>query len=236
MTKQQIIILAALACAALCVLAGGAYVVISEERTWQRENATAMALAIEVPTISEIPAPTNTPILKPTPTNTPTPFLFSDNPKLYLPSESDMPQGWQLQPESSGPMWGGYHILYENRDNLWNAKTFGLDFFIVLSPSEEQAQSIFRRWTSEGEFVNALAELGEMESTYISVPNVDESAAFRGSMSSDRSGPFPIDQSAIIFRVKNAVAWVQVMSPIDNPRGLQEALYYVSLITEKLSE
>jgi hypothetical protein len=32
MTKQQIIILAALACAVLCVLAGGAYVVISEER------------------------------------------------------------------------------------------------------------------------------------------------------------------------------------------------------------
>jgi hypothetical protein len=42
MTKQQIIILAALACAVLCVLAGGAYVVISEERTWQWEGATAM--------------------------------------------------------------------------------------------------------------------------------------------------------------------------------------------------
>jgi hypothetical protein len=42
MTKKQIIILATLACAVLCVLAGGAYVVISEERTWQRESATVM--------------------------------------------------------------------------------------------------------------------------------------------------------------------------------------------------
>jgi hypothetical protein len=55
MTEKQIIILAALACAVLCVLAGGAYVVISEERIWQGEDVTAIVTSVSVfgrPTIA----------------------------------------------------------------------------------------------------------------------------------------------------------------------------------------
>jgi hypothetical protein len=143
-----------------------------------------------------------------------------------------MPQGWQLQPESSGPDEGGsYKVTYKNQDDPLPAKAFRVGFLITLYSSEEQARSFFSSVTSKGR-LDMPSDLN-MEATYISVPNVDESAAFKGS---SQSAPIPTDYSMIVFREKNAIAWVIVQSLVENLRGLQEALYYVSLITEKLSE
>jgi hypothetical protein len=75
MTKQQIIILAVLACAVFCVLCGGAYVVISSERAY--EQAIALPSSTPRPTFTALP--TSTPL--PTPT---LPSFDPNSPQVFL--------------------------------------------------------------------------------------------------------------------------------------------------------
>ena len=75
MTKQQIIILAVLACAVFCVLCGGAYVVISNERAYEQ----AIALPTSTPRPTFTPLPTSTPL--PTPT---LPSFDRNSPQVFF--------------------------------------------------------------------------------------------------------------------------------------------------------
>ncbi|MDH4137081.1 MAG: hypothetical protein OEW09_10260, partial [Anaerolineae bacterium] len=77
MTKQQIAILAVLGLAVVCVLGFGAYIVISEERSYRDGQAsTPQPVATRPPTPTWTPQPTWPPTWTPTPkltkpTNTP---------------------------------------------------------------------------------------------------------------------------------------------------------------------
>ena len=75
MTRQQIIILAVLACAVFCILCGGGYVVISSERAYEQ----AIALPTSRPKPTSIPLPTYTPL--PTPT---LPSFDPNSPQVFF--------------------------------------------------------------------------------------------------------------------------------------------------------
>jgi len=75
MTKQQIIILAVLACTVFCVLCGCEYVVISSERAYEQ----AIALPTSTPRPTFTPLPTSTPL--PTPT---LPSFDPNSPQVFF--------------------------------------------------------------------------------------------------------------------------------------------------------
>jgi hypothetical protein len=84
MTKQQIAILAALGLAVLCVLSLGGYIVVTEERAYQRSlwTPTATPTATYTPTSTWTPSPT--PLFTPTRYVPTTPTATPKNPSSYL--------------------------------------------------------------------------------------------------------------------------------------------------------
>jgi len=82
MTRRQILILAVLACAVLCVLSGGGYVILSTERAFQQAIASALATMVPTDTPADTPGPlpTATSLLTmPTSPATPAPEACSED-------------------------------------------------------------------------------------------------------------------------------------------------------------
>jgi hypothetical protein len=191
------------------------------------------------------PSPTATPeptaTLEPTatPEPTPTPVLLTGNPRSYLPSQSEMPPGYVIEPNMSLPISDeGSSVGYTSMANAFDpsGKAMGIVFAAVVFQSEEQAQVFL---SEEERFEGFGSNVGaQLRSVNVNIPNVDESVVFAGRNQGGEIGPNAFVVYA--FSVKNVVSVVMSMGnglDQDSPEGLvTETLYYVSLVTDKLKE
>jgi hypothetical protein len=195
------------------------------------------------PTGLVVPPATSAAALAPTPQPTPTRSLLLGNPRSYLPSQVEMPQGYTLNPDMSAPYSDeGSSIAYINLENaLSHGDAVQVLFSACVLPSENQAESSFREIVSnEEETLQGFARSvgAQFGPANVEVPNVDESAALAGRGHNETLGPTAT--ALYVIRVKNVIAIVWSVGngqDHDSPHGLlQETLYYVSVVTDKLNE
>jgi hypothetical protein len=238
--------------ALLCVAIIGGTVIIKLPRQSEfptlappRQTLRAMAGPVWTMTPKAMPARTNTPV----PTTTSISNLYNGNASDYIPLQSELPSGFEVEPSISGNnpslfkphseagLLSNYGKFYHDLDRRLNPTTaWGVYFSVKVYDSALHAQPEFDYWANE----TWQAEGGRRDKIKeLQISGVDENMWQFGIT----KGEFSIvTESRIIFRKVNVMAIVDVYSDIQSAAEMEEsakqlmqdALYYVGLVEEQI--
>ena len=217
------------------------------------EQLASTRTSIAITVIEQITADAHTasPTSKATSTtlpNTVTPALYQGASRSYLPTVKDLPQGFTLDPSSSGPLPDeGYSVAFSNPANSFIGDAFIVYYFLYVLENEPSAKESYDRY-SENSISNSIGNMqssstnakmiNELEKVEMNIQNIDESAGYYGSFKTDT---IPIASYVVKFREKNilAIVWVMGMNlaqGVNYEKLKKQAEYYVSLATDKINQ
>lgn len=178
-------------------------------------------------------------------TEIPTPvLLLSGTPRSYLPSQTQMPQGYTLEPHMSPSLSEEQaSVGYTNIANALSAQgdAVGVQFTVFILETEDLAHLLFENIVADEDLLQNLANgvsprLAPADAEFLAYLSGDEVAVFAVHGQDERLGTLAV--ALYIVRVRNAVSIVCSWGngqDSDTPQGLlEESLYYVPLVTDKM--
>ena len=247
-TKFQWIVLAILGVMAIAVIGLGILIIrrLGEPTTPQVSEEPSFAQSARTPIL--LP-PTWTPLAvnssaTATSVQRSPPQLVSGEPRDYIPSQSEMPEGFELAPSYSGPVpvdrGRGHRITFENEGNkLVTERTWAVEFSFYIYETEELAADSFTRLSSNPKVSGPGWEVELLEAPRMKTNEADDFIMFAGV--TDVTSP-PSLVSISYFRLKNVslTMFTSSFASHDLERSVErlgtEVLYYLSLVTGKIKE
>jgi|GEM_PF-6783870 len=227
MTRLQVTILVILSCL-LCGLVGGFAILILDDSPLLANIQSVVPISFP----TRIPPPTSTPDL-----------MISGNSINYLPTQSELPAGFVLMGDGSGPITSDYGDFYQlaftNSDNLFLHREVNVFYIAGIANSINNAMYLYNSISdpssAPGITTREPFPIGEFT-------NVDEVTLFFGQDTTEL-GTYAINYT-LVFRYQNFIANIIVSAPVDSFTGndamqiqnrLRKAvIFYSSFVIDKL--
>lgn len=193
---------------------------------------TAIAATVVAQMTADAPTPTHTPTPTPRPTATPAPALYTGTARGYIPTQSEMPEGYQVRVNSSKPIGDvGYQQIYYSLARMMSGSDAVVRFVVTVHETEHAARGFYSRIDDPENFYAAMDLDEPLESAPVEMANADESTGFAASVATGvGTQPF----HGILFRKRNVVAAILVGGIGSEEDMEQAALYYTSMVVDKL--
>lgn len=175
------------------------------------------------------------------PTATVTPSLFHTIGQEFLPTASEMPEGFKVDAASSGPSddGQGYALTYSNPENILNGRAIAVMYQTYVRDSVAQGKEVFQRYEGQGAGLMAsLFNSSNARPASVTIPGVEESTALIGTAPNPSLPEVAMSVCGIAVRSRNLVLAVFLIATDDGTDGttcIDEAKYYISLALPHIS-
>lgn len=175
------------------------------------------------------------------PTPTVTPALFHAIGQEFLPTASEMPEGFKVDAASSGPSddGQGYALTYSNPENILNGHAIAVLYQTYVRDSVAQGKEVFQNYEAQGaDLMASLFNASHARSASVTIPGVEASTALIGTFPNPSLPEVAMSVCGIAVRSRNLVLAVFLVAIADGTGGttcIDEAKYYISLALPHIS-